>query len=64
MSTGISWMSPVQEEMPSRISCLKPEETETAIIITKKETAMETTAMLPPKRIRPAMKPDASKSID
>jgi len=49
--------------MPSRISFLNPDETETAMIIIRKETAMETTAIFPPKRRRPAMNLDASKKI-
>ena len=60
MSTGISWTSPVRPEIPSRISSRKPEETETAIIITRNEIAMETIAIFPPKRRRLAMKLDAS----
>lgn len=63
MSTGMSWRSPVRDEMPSRISSLKPEETETAIIMTRNETAMETIAIFPPKRKRLAMNLEASKSV-
>ncbi len=49
--------------MPSLISFLNPEDTETETIMMRKETAMETIAILPPKRRRPAMNLDASKII-
>jgi|GEM_PF-3569955 len=63
MSTGINCTSPVRSEMPSLISFLNPEDTETETIMMREETAMETIAILPPKRRRPAMNLDASKII-
>jgi hypothetical protein len=52
--------SQARSETPFLSSILNPEETETAIIIIRKETAMETIAILPPKRRRLAMNLDAS----
>ena len=49
--------------MPSLMSVLNPEEMETAIIMIKKEIAMDAIAIFPPKRRRLAMKRDASMDI-
>ena len=53
-------MSPDIMEIPERISLRNPADTDTAIIITTKLTAMETIAILPLKRSLPAMKSEAS----
>ena len=60
VSAETSCTSPETEETPSRISCLNPDETATAIIITRKLTAMETIAMFPLKLILFAINLDAS----
>ena len=53
-------MSPVNEDRPFLISFLKPPDTDTAIIITRKLTAIHAVAILPLKRSLLAMKYDAS----
>ena len=60
MSTGISWISPQMLRMPWWISRRKPAEMDTARIITRKEIAMETTAIFPLKCSLRAMKRLAS----
>ena len=59
MSAGVNWMSPLTEAMPLRISRRKPEDTDTAMIMTRKEIATETIAILPLKRSFFAMKDEA-----
>ena len=59
MSAGVNWMSPLTDAMPLRISRRKPEDTDTAIIMTRKEIATETVAILSWKRIFFAMKDEA-----
>ena len=51
-------MSPVIADKPERISLLNPVETATAMIMTRKLTAMEIIATLPLKRSLFAMKKD------
>ena len=53
-------MSPDISDKPFLTSWRKPDETETAMIITRKLTAIEITAIFPLKRSLPAMKKDAS----
>ena len=53
-------MSPDISDKPFLTSWRKPDETETAMIITRKLTAIEITAIFPLKRSLPAMKNDAS----
>lgn len=53
-------MSPDIIEIPERISLRNPADTDTAIMMTRKLTAMETIAILPLKRSLPAMKSEAS----
>ena len=60
MPTGVTLTSPVMADRPDRISFRNPEDTATAIIITRKLTAMDTIAIFPLKRNRPAMKNEAS----
>ena len=59
MSSGDSCMSPQNDATPLRISLRNPEDIETDTIITRKEMAMHTIAILPLNRSRPAMKPEA-----
>ena len=57
---GVSWMSPEIEDTPVRISLRKPEDTDTAIIMTRYDTAMETIGSFPLNLRREAMNRDAS----
>ena len=52
-------MSPVMEATPLRISCLKPPEMATAMMITKNEMAMATADSRPLNLIFCAMNPSA-----
>ena len=56
-------MSPTTPDNPSRISCLKPDEMDTASIITRKLTAMEAVTILLLKRRRLDMNNEASISL-
>lgn len=56
-------MSPDISDRLERTSCRKPEEIDTATIITKKLTAMHDTAIFPLKRSFDAMKSEASIKI-
>lgn len=60
MSGGVSWTSPATEEIPLRISCLNPEDMDTATIITRKLTPIDTDAILPLNLRREAMNLEAS----
>ena len=52
--------SPITAATPSRMACLKPDETATAMMMIRKLTVIEITAMFPWNFSFPDMKPEAS----